>query len=42
MAEVIVTAVISVFFVIGVYTTIKEIWSLITDTDSGEEEEKPP
>ncbi len=38
MAEIIITAVISVFFVIGVYTTVKEMWSLLTDSD----EEKPP
>lgn len=38
MAEIIITAVISVFFAIGVYTTAKEIWSLLTDSD----EEKPP
>lgn len=38
MAEIIVTAVFSVFFAIGVYTTVREIWSLITD----DEEEKPP
>ena len=42
MAEVIITAVISIFFAIGVFTTAKEIWSLITDSDGGEEEEKPP
>ena len=40
MAEVIVTAVISVFFVIGVYATVREIWSLMTGGD--DEEEKPP
>ena len=39
MAEFIVTVVISVFFAIGVYTTVKEIWSLIFGDD---EEEKPP
>ena len=33
MAEIIITAVISVFFVIGVYTTVKEMWSLLTDSD---------
>lgn len=42
MAEVIITAVVAVFFAIGLYTTAHEIWSLITDANNEENEEKPP
>ena len=39
MAEVIFTTVAAMFFVIGVYTTVREVWSLIFGDD---EDEKPP
>ena len=38
MAEIIVISVVSIFFAIGIFTTVREIWGLIT----GNDEEKPP